>query len=103
MTDLRYNFILVLFHGGQLLQAIKTPFFPLRVIPIFGRASLSGEANECWKILIHILYRALTRILETVVTFHFSGGKVYSMNKGCHTCMIKVVIITNLGQRQKSA
>ena len=32
---------------------------------------------------------ALTRILETVVTFHFSGGKVYSMNEGCHTCMIK--------------
>ena len=32
---------------------------------------------------------ALSRILETVVTFHFSGGKVYSMNKGCHTCMIK--------------
>ena len=32
---------------------------------------------------------ALTRILETVVTFHFSGGQVYSMNKGCHTCMIK--------------
>ena len=32
---------------------------------------------------------ALTRILETVVTFHFSGGKVYSVNKGCHTCMIK--------------
>ena len=32
---------------------------------------------------------ALTRILETVVTFHFSGGKVYSMNKGCHTCIIK--------------
>ena len=32
---------------------------------------------------------ALSRILETVVTFHFSGGKVYSMNKGCHTCMMK--------------
>ena len=32
---------------------------------------------------------ALHRILETVVTFHFSGGKVYSLNKGCHTCMIK--------------
>ena len=32
---------------------------------------------------------ALYRILETVVTFHSSGGKVYSMNKGCHTCMIK--------------
>ena len=32
---------------------------------------------------------ALTRILETVVTFRFSGGKVYSMIKGCHTCMIK--------------
>ena len=32
---------------------------------------------------------ALSPILETVVTFHFSGGKVYSMNKGCHTCMIK--------------
>ena len=32
---------------------------------------------------------ALSRILETVVTLHFSGGKVYSMNKGCHTCMIK--------------
>ena len=32
---------------------------------------------------------ALARILETVVTFHFSGGNVYSLNKGCHTCMIK--------------
>ena len=32
---------------------------------------------------------ALTRILETVVTFHFSGGKVYSMYKGGHICMIK--------------
>ena len=32
---------------------------------------------------------ALTQILEAVVTFHFSGGKVYSTNKGCHTCMIK--------------
>ena len=32
---------------------------------------------------------ALHRILETVVTFHFSGGMVYSLNKGCHTCMIK--------------
>ena len=32
---------------------------------------------------------ALDQILETVVTFHFSGGKVYSLNKGCHTCMIK--------------
>ena len=32
---------------------------------------------------------ALSRILETVVTFNFNGGKVYSMNKGCHTCMIK--------------
>ena len=31
----------------------------------------------------------LTGILETVVTFHFSGSKVYSRNKGCHTCMIK--------------
>ena len=33
--------------------------------------------------------KALSQILETVVTFHFSGGKVYSMNKGCCTCMIK--------------
>ena len=32
---------------------------------------------------------ALAQILETVVIFHFSGGKVYSLNKGCHTCMIK--------------
>ena len=32
---------------------------------------------------------ALSQILETVVTFHFSGGKVNSINKGCHTCMIK--------------
>ena len=32
---------------------------------------------------------ALDQILETLVTFHFSGGKVYSLNKGCHTCMIK--------------
>ena len=32
---------------------------------------------------------ARDQILETVVTFHFSGGKVYSLNKGCHTCMIK--------------
>ena len=28
---------------------------------------------------------ARDQILETVVTFHFSGGKVYSLNKGCHT------------------
>ena len=32
---------------------------------------------------------ALAQILETVVIFHFSGGKVYSLNKGCPTCMIK--------------
>ena len=32
---------------------------------------------------------ALDRILETVVTFHFSGGKVYSLNQRCHSCMIK--------------
>ena len=37
---------------------------------------------------------ALRRILETVVTFHLSGGKVYSLNKyeyemNNHTCMIK--------------
>ena len=32
---------------------------------------------------------ALSQILETVVIFHFSGGKVYSLNKGCHTCVIK--------------
>ena len=36
-----------------------------------------------------IFYKALPRILETVVTFHFSGGKVYSVNKECHTRMIK--------------
>ena len=35
------------------------------------------------------IYIALDQSLETVVTFHFSGGKVYSLNKGCHTCMIK--------------
>ena len=38
---------------------------------------------------VTLLSIALSQILETVVTFHFSGGKVYSMNKGCHTCMIK--------------
>ena len=38
---------------------------------------------------IAIMVIAHSRILETVVTFHFSGSKVYSMNKGCHTCMIK--------------
>ena len=32
---------------------------------------------------------ALDQILETVVTFHVSGGKVYALKKGCHTCMIK--------------
>ena len=32
---------------------------------------------------------ALSQILETVVTFHFSGGRIYSLNKGCHTCVIK--------------
>ena len=32
---------------------------------------------------------ALNRILETVVTFHFSGGKVYLLNKECLICMIK--------------
>ena len=25
---------------------------------------------------------ALSQILETIVTFHFRGGNVYSMNKG---------------------
>ena len=32
---------------------------------------------------------ALAQILETVVIFHVRGGKVYSLNKGCHTCVIK--------------
>ena len=32
---------------------------------------------------------ALSQILDTVVIFHISSGKVYSGNKGCHTCMIK--------------
>ena len=32
---------------------------------------------------------ALRQIFETVVTFHFKGGKVYSLNMGCHTCMVK--------------
>ena len=32
---------------------------------------------------------AVLRILETVVPFHFSGGKVYSLNKVWHTCMVK--------------
>ena len=41
------------------------------------------------KELEKIIAIALSRILEIVVTFHFSGGKVYSMNKGFHTCMIK--------------
>ena len=41
------------------------------------------------KAVIRIKDIALSRILETVVTFHFSGGKVYSMNKGRHTFMIK--------------
>ena len=40
-------------------------------------------------LLFYVHGIALSRILETVVTFHFSDGKVYSMNKGCHTCMIK--------------
>ena len=35
---------------------------------------------------------ALDQTLETVVIFHFSGGKVYSLNKGCHTCMIKHIV-----------
>ena len=39
---------------------------------------------------------ALSQILETVVIFHFSGGKVYSLNKGCHTCMIKHTIHVQL-------
>ena len=42
--------------------------------------------------LIQYMYIALIRILETVITFHFSGGKVYSMNKGCHTCVIKLTM-----------
>ena len=31
---------------------------------------------------------ALHPSLEAVVTFHFSRGKVYSLNKGCYICMI---------------
>ena len=41
-----------------------------------------------WDLGLNRLGKALAQILETVVIFHFSGGKVYSLNKG-HTCMIK--------------
>ena len=44
-----------------------------------------GYPRQVWAI-------ALDQILETVITFHFSGGKVYSLNKGCHTCMTKHTI-----------
>ena len=44
--------------------------------------------------MLHICI-ALHQILETVVTFHFSGGKVYSLNKGCHTCMINILCMCN--------
>ena len=40
-------------------------------------------------VVLFSLLIALDQILETVVTFHFSGGKVYSLNKGCHTCKIR--------------
>ena len=43
-----------------------------------SQARAKNEKNLYYVIAVH-------RILETIVTFHFSGGKVYSRNKGCHT------------------
>ena len=47
----------------------------------------------CWKgvklQVIHPYKSSLHRILETIVTFYFSGGKIYSLNEGYQTCMIK--------------
>ena len=59
-----------------------------------GRLLCGTDLNTAVKSVRILIYIALSQILETVVlyivvTFHFSGGKVYSMNKGCHTCMIK--------------
>ena len=71
-----HNFTLYLF---VIAEWFLLPVSEQRVYPIL----LFGQ----WKSLGACI--ALSRILETVVTFHFSGGKVYSMNKGCHTCMIK--------------
>ena len=78
-------------HNGQVLSDRKHDF---------GKALRLKHFVTDLKISDEIFYRevslsashysiALYRILETVVTFHFSGGKVYSLNKGCHTCMIK--------------
>ena len=38
---------------------------------------------------IHAITIAVYRILETVVSLHFSDGQVYSLNRGCHNYMIK--------------
>ena len=61
------------------------PFFD----PIQTTFVLSISKQRPEAIYSKIFGIALTRILETVVTFHFSGCKVFLMNKGCHTCMIK--------------
>ena len=50
----------------------------------------SDQGQQCLFEGISMHYDiAVHQILETVVTFHFKGCKVYSLNKGCHTCMIK--------------
>ena len=64
----------------------------IQIRPLLKKQSDLGL--HCFPFCLHRLgalkpCKALSQILETVVTFHFSGGKVYSMNKGCHTCMIK--------------
>ena len=75
-----------------MIQCLKTEFLFIRFV---------DQIKDFWISIIAFLLKtiALDQILETVVTFHFSGGKVYSLN----TYMIKVVIITNLEQKKKSA
>ena len=57
-------------------------------LEVFQRVPSSSRQRVSTVVIIRPVI-ALYQILETVVTFHFSGGKVYSLNKGCHTCMNK--------------
>ena len=42
---------------------------------------------------VHVLFISLkiitVKVGNSFYSSFFSGGKVYSLNKGCHTCMIK--------------
>ena len=77
---------MLLWWQGHILQFLKAGYSPVKHVSVIRMQRcllvLNGVINNA-----HFI--AVLRILETVLTFHFCGGKVYSLNKGCHTYVIK--------------